>query len=32
MARRAPQLDLPADIIAKARAPIERMLEISARG
>jgi quinolinate synthase len=31
MVRRAPQLDLPAEIIAKARAPIERMLEISAR-
>jgi quinolinate synthase len=31
MARRAPQLDLPAEVIAKARAPIERMLEISAR-
>jgi quinolinate synthase len=27
----APRLELPADIIAKARAPIERMLEISAR-
>ena len=31
MARRAPQLDLPAEVIAKARAPIERMREISAR-
>ena len=30
-ALRAPRLELPADILAKARAPIERMLEISAR-
>lgn len=28
----APRLELPADILARARAPIERMLEISARG
>jgi quinolinate synthase len=26
----SPRLELPADILAKARAPIERMLEISA--
>ena len=32
MKTRSPRLELPADIIAKARAPIERMLEISARG
>ncbi|MEQ2006923.1 MAG: quinolinate synthase NadA [Limisphaerales bacterium] len=31
MKHRSPHLELPADIIAKARAPIERMLEISAR-
>lgn len=28
----SPRLELPAEILAKARAPIERMLEISARG
>ena len=31
MADLSPQLELPADIIARARLPIERMLEISAR-
>lgn len=31
MARLSPQLELPADILQKARLPIERMLEISAR-
>ena len=31
MKRLAPQIDLPADIIRRARLPIERMLEISAR-
>lgn len=31
MARLSPQLELPAEIIQKARLPIERMLEISAR-
>lgn len=31
MARRAPQLDLPPEIITQARVPMERMLEISAR-
>ena len=31
MANRAPHLDLPADVIQRARLPIERMLEISAR-
>ena len=31
MANRAPEVDLPPDVIARARAPIERMLEISAR-
>ena len=31
MKRLTPRLELPAEVIAKARAPIERMLEISAR-
>ncbi len=31
MANLAPRLELPADILRRARAPIERMLEISAR-
>ncbi len=31
MAKLAPRLELPADILSRARAPIERMLEISAR-
>ncbi len=31
MARLAPRVELPADIIRRARLPIERMLEISAR-
>src|SRR5205823_6311347 len=31
MARLAPRIELPADIIRRARLPIERMLEISAR-
>ncbi len=31
MASLAPRLELPADILRRARAPIERMLEISAR-
>lgn len=31
MAQRAPHLELPTDIIARARRPIDRMLEISAR-
>ena len=31
MANRAPRLELPAEVIQRARLPIERMLEISAR-
>jgi quinolinate synthase len=31
MSRLAPQIELPADILERARLPIERMLEISAR-
>ncbi|HJN90141.1 MAG TPA: quinolinate synthase NadA, partial [Verrucomicrobiota bacterium] len=31
MANRSPELTLPDDIIERARQPIERMLEISAR-
>ena len=31
MAKLAPRLELPAEILRRARAPIERMLEISAR-
>ena len=31
LARQSPRLELPAEIIARARVPIERMLEISAR-
>jgi quinolinate synthase len=32
MARLAPRVELPPHILARARLPIERMLEISARG
>ena len=31
MKRLAPQIELPADILKRARLPIERMLEISAK-
>jgi len=31
MKRLAPRIELPADILQRARRPIERMLEISAR-
>ena len=31
LAQQSPRLELPVEIIARARVPIERMLEISAR-
>jgi quinolinate synthase len=31
MKRLSPRIELPADILKRARQPIERMLEISAR-